>query len=113
MTIASMINSSGHLINHERPTETVTDYGSTERTWGVVGLMIKVWVQPASRFEIERYANLSLKVTHRVYVGEDMHVRIGDRLEFEGRKLLVHGVANVAERNELYLVDAEETVADD
>lgn len=110
MSIASMIASSGHTINVQRPTDARDGLGGRSPTWANVAINVPAWVQDASATVQESYARRGIEVTHRIYVDRDLGLLEGDRIVFASRNLLVIGSTNAAGLERLWQIDVRERV---
>ena len=108
--IPGIIAQSGHTVDIEREVPSADSIGGTDRTWATITSDLAAWVQPAKPPTIERYAQRNIVITHAVYFYSDPSIRIGDRLVFGTRHLLVEGVRNTAEVGELWRADCRETL---
>ena len=108
--IPGIIAQSGHTVNIEREVPSADSIGGTERTWVTITSDLPAWVQPAKPPTIERYAQRNIEITHAAYFWSDPNIRVGDRLLFDGRHLLVYGVRNTAEVGKLWRADCKETL---
>lgn len=104
-----IIAHAGHTVNIEREVTSANTIGGTDRTWAVITTDLAAWVQPAKPPTIEEYQQRNIEITHAAYFSTDPGVRVGDRLVFDGRHLLVHGVRNTAEVGRLWRAACKET----
>lgn len=99
----------GDQITIERKTVTVSDTGARAPSWTTVDTVFAS-VQPASSDDRAPFERRGLFVTHKIYIAEDPGITEGDRIGRYGttKKYIVHGVKDVMDRSELWVLYCEE-----
>lgn len=107
-SIANVIARAGHSVDVQRPLVSEDDLGGRNRIWNTVASGLACWVQPAGSSTIEAYAKRGIIITHRMHFAATPGIRVGDRLKFGARLMVVEGIRNVAETGELWYADCRE-----
>jgi len=81
----------------------------------VITSSLGAWIQGAGSQLVNEYAERNLKVSHKIYTASNPGIREGDTVtpsapgtDFDGKKMLVRGIANQAGRNELFRIDVDD-----
>jgi head-tail adaptor len=99
----------GDQVTIERKSLTVTDTGARKASYATVDTVFAS-IQPASSNDRAPFERRGIFVTHKVFVAENPGITEGDRIGRYGTsiKYLVHGVKDVQDRGELYVLYCEE-----
>jgi len=90
LSIAALSNISATV---ERKTLTRDAFGSSVEAWATSSTQ-NMAVQPLSGREIDDFSREEYTVSHRGYVSGTPDIVVGDRLDIDGDKFLIHAVLN-------------------
>jgi len=110
MSISDAIRRVNHSVDLERAAETENDLKEKVRTWSIVSKSIPCWVQESNSKMFDEQGRLVIAIVYSVFFDADPGILEGDRLDYNGIKLLVVGVINSGGVDKVWLVDARRTV---